>query len=71
MMIPPLIRQGPPPPVGRLPPKVGLVVLTRSGWHMVQWHPHGNVLLDEDAVAINTRYVNPHEVLCWMPADGS
>lgn len=71
MMIPPLIRTGPPPPPGMLPDKVGLVVLTRRGWHMTKWHPKIPVLLDEDAIAINTRYINLHEVLCWMPADGS
>lgn len=71
MMIPPHIRTGPPPPRDVLEPKAKLVVLTRAGWLMVAWHPTQMVLLDEDAVAAYSRYVNPHEVLCWMPADGS
>lgn len=71
MMIPPTIRVGPPPPASTMSPKLGLVVLTRSGWHMTKWNPRGSILLDEDAVTIHTRYISPHEVLCWMPEDGS
>lgn len=68
MMIPPLARTGPVPPPKRPADPTGYVVLTASGWHMAVWHAGGGPRLLDHA---NLSYIAPHDVLCWMPADGS
>lgn len=69
MMVPPVIRMGRPPYSSRS----GVVVLLPNrGWCIAQWHPKGYLLdTDTDAVAMGTREIDPSDVLCWMPEDGS
>lgn len=71
MMIPPLVRVGPPPPPDSR--RMGLVVLVRRrGWMIARWHPVYMHLLDIDPhVRPTERIIEPTDVLCWMPEDGS
>lgn len=72
MMIPPVIRMGPPPGPDKMRnSRQGLVVLiAKRGWFIVKWDRQRRWLVDQDKAA---RYaaINPNDVVCWMPEDGS
>ncbi len=72
MMIPPLIRVGPPPPPDSGDRKKGFVILTERGWCIAKWDFTYNLLVDVDnRVPPSWRTIHPSKVLCWMPEDGS
>jgi len=68
MMIPPIIRMGPPPfPENR---RYCLIVLIRGrGWFIVKWTQQG-YLLDQYRSGPDRAFY-PEDVVCWMPEDGS
>ena len=71
--IPPLVRTGPVPPPSKVNDRTGYVVLVaKRGWIIARWHTGYGVLLDVDrAIPEDWRWINPSDVLCWMPEDGS
>lgn len=72
MMIPPVIRLGPPPePQAN---HVEYVCLVQGwGWAMMKWHPRDHLFYFSDNFSPHPQvhYRHPHEILCWMPQDGS
>lgn len=72
MMIPPVIRIGPPPRPNAGEWKRGIVVLTKRGWIIARWCRVTGLLEDIDrAIPATWRLMHPEHVLCWMPEDGS
>jgi len=73
MMIPPVIRMGPPPLPKKSGDSTGYVVLAeKRGWFIVKWHTGYGCLWDMDrSVPEDRRGIHPDHVLCWMPEDGS
>lgn len=72
MMIPPLVRVGPPPAFQPGVQQPDMVVLTERGWHIVKWDWQTGLLMDIDPRIPHTwRLMHPTKVLCWMPEDGS
>lgn len=64
MMIPPLVRVGPPPRDARC---VCLALTAQWGWMFVDTFPGKDYVLDNEGGGGIDRTL----ILCWMPRDGS
>ncbi len=72
MMIPPIIRVGPPPLPWDMLQKGSIVVLVRErGWCIAKWTNAGYLFDIDRTIPHSYREMNPRDVLCWMPEDGS
>lgn len=75
MMIPPLIRLGYPPEPK--PNCIGYVCLCRGwGWMILNWTPalgfhQETVLYPGSNGLVDQTIIQPEDILCWMPQDGS
>lgn len=75
MMIPPVIRLGPPP---LIPNRAYLILHNPTGWQFAQAnvsHPahfyNEEVLYPGSNGLVNIHIYKPEDILCWMPQDGS
>lgn len=73
MNIPPLIRTGPVPRPTPTDDGRYVVLTLQSGWCFVRWdrrffNQHRTLVLID---CYKLEHINPDDVLCWMPADGS
>ena len=75
MMIPPVIRLGPP-----LEPQANCVeyvcLVQGWGWRILQWNPDRgffveDVLYPGSNGIVDITYYRPEQIYCWMPQDGS
>lgn len=69
MNVPPLVRIGPVPMPHGFGEGTSYVVLTRGGWSVAyyRWSNGRSFLYHEDTREI----IQPNDVLCWLPQDGS